>query len=129
MALTFLKSRELPTVLGTTSSKRHAHGRRREAWCGTRASVDHRRDRQDAPDANTRGDSGINDAAIGERMGVDIGRRQRRIRALLVDAKTVVGNGPRASSEIQSLPTASNAGCREGGRQRRLSHLSSDGAV
>ena len=52
----------------------------------------------------------IGDAALGRRMGVDIGPATiDAYRALIVDAKTVVWNGPMGVFEIEAFATGTNA--------------------
>ena len=52
----------------------------------------------------------IDDPAIGERMGVDIGPKTiAKYEALLRDAKTVVWNGPMGVFEIPAFANGTNA--------------------
>ena len=52
----------------------------------------------------------IGDAAIGDRLGVDIGPATiDAYRALIGDAKTVVWNGPMGVFEIEAFATGTNA--------------------
>jgi phosphoglycerate kinase len=62
-----------------------------------------------APDASTEVLS-VDDASIGERMGVDIGPKTiANYEALLADAKTVVWNGPMGIFEIPIFAGGTNA--------------------
>lgn len=114
MAYTFLKSRELPIGKSLVEDDKLETARTLTADAAKRGvelalPVDHVVTDKIAPDANTEILS-IDDAAIGERMGVDIGPKTvAKYEALLADAKTVVWNGPMGIFEIPIFANGTNA--------------------
>ena len=81
--------------------RRASHDPREDAWCGNCncPSTTSSADKMDASAATAV--LKVNDAAIGDRMGLDIGPESARLYAsLLADAKTVVWNGPMGVFEL-----------------------------
>ncbi|MFN7981888.1 MAG: phosphoglycerate kinase [Vicinamibacterales bacterium] len=114
MAYTFLKSRDLPIGKSLVEDDKLDTARTLTADAAKRGvelalPVDHIVTDKIAPDATTEVLS-VDDAAIGERMGVDIGPKTiAKYEALLADAKTVVWNGPMGIFEIPIFATGTNA--------------------
>lgn len=114
MAYTFLKSRGLPIGKSLVEDDKLDTARTLTADAAARnvelaLPVDHVVTDKIAPDASTEILS-VDDAAIGERLGVDIGPKTiAKYEALLADAKTVVWNGPMGIFEIPIFATGTNA--------------------
>lgn len=114
MAYTFLKSRGVPVGTSLVEDDKLDEARRITADAARRRvclelPVDHVvTDRIDASAAHEV--LAVGDAAIGGRMGVDIGPATiRAYSALLADAKTVVWNGPMGIFEIPAFASGTNA--------------------
>ena len=114
MAYTFLKSRDLPIGKSLVEDDKLDTARQLTADAAKRGvelalPVDHVVTDKIAPDASTEVLS-VDDASIGERMGVDIGPKTiANYEALLADAKTVVWNGPMGIFEIPIFAGGTNA--------------------
>jgi phosphoglycerate kinase len=114
MAYTFFKSQGLPVGRSLVEDDRLESARRIEAAAARRGvglalPVDHVvADRIDA--AATPAVLAVGDAAIGDRMGVDIGPATiKAYDSLITDAKTVVWNGPMGVFEIDQFAAGTNA--------------------
>lgn len=114
MAYTFLKARGLPTGRSLVENDKLDEARRVEADAAARGvelalPVDHvvtTRLDQGAPSAVL----AVDDDAIDDRMGVDIGPATiARYARLLADARTVVWNGPMGVFEIAAFAQGTNA--------------------
>ena len=114
MAYTFLKSRGLPVGKSLVEDDKleaarqiTAHAHERDVKLGL--PIDHvvaDRLEAGAPHATL----AVDDAAIGERMGVDIGPETvAAYRALVSGAKTVVWNGPMGVFEMPPFDAGTNA--------------------
>jgi phosphoglycerate kinase len=114
MAYTFLKSRGLPIGRSLVEDDRLDPARAIEADAAARnvrfaLPVDHVvTDRVEEGTANEV--LAIGDAAIGDRLGVDIGPATiKAYEALIADARTVVWNGPMGVFEIEVFAQGTNA--------------------
>lgn len=114
MAYTFLKSRGVPTGKSLVEDDKLDVARKLTADAAARGvelalPVDHVVTDKIAPDA-TGEVLAVDDASIGDRMGVDIGPKTvAAYEALLRDAKTVVWNGPMGVFEIPQFAEGTNA--------------------
>jgi phosphoglycerate kinase len=114
MAYTFFKSRGLPIGRSLVEDDKLDAAKAIEADAATRGvalllPVDHVvTDRIEPGTANEV--LAVTDAAIGNRLGVDIGPDTiKAYEAAIVDAKTVVWNGPMGVFEIEAFATGTNA--------------------
>jgi phosphoglycerate kinase len=114
MAYTFFKSRGLPIGKSLVEDDKLDHARRIEADAKARGvrielPVDHVV--ADRIDANASHEVlAIGDAAIGDRLGVDIGPATiKAYSEFLASAKTVVWNGPMGIFEIDAFASGTNA--------------------
>src|SRR5262245_33323279 len=114
MAYTFFKSRGLPVGKSLVEEDKLDAARKIEADAAAKKvslalPVDHVvADKLDAAAASQVLKGG--DAAIGDRMGLDIGPETiRKYESLLADAKTVVWNGPMGVFEIDQFAAGTNA--------------------
>jgi len=114
MAYTFLKSRGLPIGKSLVEDDKLDTARKITADAAAKGvelalPVDHLVTDKIAPDASTEVLS-VEDPAIGDRLGVDIGPKTiDKYEAMLSDAKTVVWNGPMGIFEIPIFATGTNA--------------------
>ncbi|HUR35945.1 MAG TPA: phosphoglycerate kinase [Vicinamibacterales bacterium] len=114
MSYTFLKSRGLPVGRSLVEDDKMDAARTLTADAAARGvelalPVDHVVTTAIAADAPHEV-LAVEDAAIGDRMGVDIGPRTiARYEALLRDAQTVVWNGPMGVFEIPAFAVGTNA--------------------
>ena len=114
MAYTFFKSRGVPVGKSLVEDDKLEAARTIEAHAATRGvklmlPVDHVvADRVDATAAHEV--LAVGDAAIGERLGLDIGPATiAAYTAAIADAKTVVWNGPMGVFEIEAFAAGTNA--------------------
>jgi phosphoglycerate kinase len=114
MAYTFFKSRGVPIGKSLVEEEKLGEARSIEADAARRAirfalPVDHVV--VDRLEAGAPADVlAVGDAAIGARLGVDIGPATiREYAALIADAKTVVWNGPMGVFEIDAFAAGTNA--------------------
>ena len=114
MAYTFFKSRGIPVGKSLVEDDKLDAARKIEADAAAQKvtlalPVDHVV--ADKLDANAATEVlKVGDAAIGDRLGLDIGPETiRKYEALLADAKTVVWNGPMGVFEIDKFAAGTNA--------------------
>jgi phosphoglycerate kinase len=114
MAYTFFKSRGLPVGKSLVEDDKLDAARKIEADASAKKialalPVDHVvADKLDASAASEV--LKVSDAAIGDRMGLDIGpATAKAYESLLADAKTVVWNGPMGVFEIDKFAAGTNA--------------------
>jgi phosphoglycerate kinase len=114
MAYTFFKSRGLPVGKSLVENDKLDHAKKIEALAAVKNTaimlpVDHVvADKVDASAAHEV--LRVGDAAIGDRLGLDIGPATiKAYTEALVDAKTVVWNGPMGVFEIDAFATGTNA--------------------
>jgi len=114
MAYTFFKARGLPVGKSLVENDKLDHAKRIEERAAARGvalglPIDHVvADRVDA--AAARETLKVGDAAIGDRMGLDIGPATiADYAAAIADAKTVVWNGPMGVFEIDAFAAGTNA--------------------
>jgi len=114
MAYTFFKSRGIPVGKSLVEDDKLDAARKIEADAAAKKvtlalPVDHVvADKLDASAATAV--LNVGDAAIGDRLGLDIGPETiTKYEALLADAKTVVWNGPMGVFEIDKFATGTNA--------------------
>ena len=114
MAYTFFKARGLPVGKSLVEDDKLDHATRIEERAAARGvalglPIDHVvADRVDA--AAARETLKVGDAAIGDRMGLDIGPATiAAYSAAIADAKTVVWNGPMGVFEIDAFAAGTNA--------------------
>jgi phosphoglycerate kinase len=114
MAYTFFKSRGIPVGKSLVEDDKLDAARKITADAAAKnvtlaLPIDHVV--ADKPDANAATELlRVGDAAIGERMGLDIGRETiRAYEDLLADARTVVWNGPMGVFEIDKFAAGTNA--------------------
>jgi phosphoglycerate kinase len=114
MAYTFFKSRGIPVGKSLVEDDKLDAARKIEADAAARhvtlaLPVDHIV--ADKLDANATAEVlKVGDAAIGDRLGLDIGPETiRKYESLLADAKTVVWNGPMGVFEIDKFAAGTNA--------------------
>jgi len=114
MAYTFMKSRGIPTGKSLVEDDKLAEARQITTDAAAKGvelalPVDHVVSDRIAPDAAWEV-LAIDDARIGERMGLDIGPKTiAKYEALLADAKTVVWNGPMGVFEVPAFANGTNA--------------------
>jgi phosphoglycerate kinase len=114
MAYTFFKSRGIPVGKSLVEDDKLDAARKITADAAAKnvtlaLPIDHVV--ADKPDANAATELlRVGDAAIGERMGLDIGRETiRAYEDVLADARTVVWNGPMGVFEIDKFAAGTNA--------------------
>jgi phosphoglycerate kinase len=114
MAYTFFKSRGIPVGKSLVEDEKLDAARKITADAAARSvtlalPIDHVV--ADKVDANAATELlRVGDAAIGDRMGLDIGRETiRAYEDLLADARTVVWNGPMGVFEIDKFAAGTNA--------------------
>jgi phosphoglycerate kinase len=110
MAYTFFKARGLPVGKSLVEeelldSARDIERRAKERGLRFELPTDHVVSPTIAPDAGAE-TLAVGDPAIGDRMGLDIGPRTvQSYRSIILDAKTVVWNGPMGVFEIDTFAT------------------------